>query len=70
MQKWFEIVNYDPSMQTKRGAKPESFAPAQCPGGALGDAPQGGLGNDLGREAENGGDGDRDNECGGKNEGG
>ena len=70
MQKWFDIVNYAPSTQTKRGAKPESFAPAQCPGGALGGAPWEGLGEHLGGDAEDWGYGDRDDQSGGENESG
>ena len=57
-------------MQTKGGAKPGSFAPAQCPAGALGGAPSEGLGQNLGGNAEDGGNGDRDDQSGGENEGG
>ena len=57
-------------MQTKRGAKPGSFAPAQCPGGALGDAPREGLGQNLGGDAEDWVGSNREEERGGQNEGG
>ena len=62
-------INDVASVQTKRGAKPGDFAPAQCPGGALGDAPREGLGQNLGGDAQDRVRSDRDDESGGQNEG-
>src|ERR1700749_4753406 len=70
MRYWKRKINDVAFMQTKRGAKPGDFAPAQCPGGALGGAPREGLGQNLGGDAEDGVRSDREEEGGGQNEGG